>query len=111
MSGSYSLKVSAQSHFEIMRVFEINQTLTSPTQFRVSFDVQLSEIQNSKYQGNTTLYTYLIVEFDDGSQVQVYTSKADNISQEPGSIHLTSLQHYLTTNILNMSQHTGICIC
>ncbi|KZN66873.1 hypothetical protein [Pseudoalteromonas luteoviolacea] len=87
ISGSYSLKVSAQSHFEIMRVFEINQTLTNPTQFRVSFDVQLPEIQNSKYQGNTTLYTSLIVEFDDASQMQVYTSEADNISQEPDSIH------------------------
>ncbi|OCQ20024.1 hypothetical protein A7985_19230 [Pseudoalteromonas luteoviolacea] len=87
ISGSYSLKVSALSHFEIMRVFEINQTLSNPTQFKVSFDVQLPEIQNSKYQGNTSLYTSLMVEFDDGSQMQVYTSEGDNISQQPHSIH------------------------
>jgi len=87
ISDSYSLKVSALSHFEIKRAFELNTTLANPTQFTVSFDVKLPNIQQSHYQGITPLYTALIVEFEDGSQVQVYTSEADKISQQPDSVH------------------------
>ncbi|KZN50244.1 hypothetical protein [Pseudoalteromonas luteoviolacea] len=87
ISGEYSLQVNAQSHFEIERAFELNQTFVQSTPFKVSFDVQLPALAHAQFAQDILFYTSFTIEFSDGSEMQVYGSDAHVIPPQAQSIH------------------------
>ncbi|MDK1287339.1 hypothetical protein [Pseudoalteromonas umbrosa] len=87
ISGEYSLQVNAQSHFEIERSFELNQTFLQSTPFKVSFDVQLPELASAQFAQNILFYSSFTIEFSDGSEMQVYDSDAHVVPPQAQSVH------------------------
>ncbi|AOT09317.1 hypothetical protein [Pseudoalteromonas luteoviolacea] len=87
ISDQYSLQINALSHFEIERSFELNQAFTKSTPFEVSFDVKLPALADAQFAQDILFYTSFTIEFNDGSQMQIYGSDAHVVPPQAQSIH------------------------